>query len=61
MCVYSLRGNELGAAGAGALAEALKLNAVLTALNLEYNQLDNAVKQSVCDAVAGRDGFVLKL
>ena len=37
--VYSLRGNALGAAGAGALAEALKLNAVLTHLDLSNNAL----------------------
>ena len=35
MCVYSLRGNHLGAAGAGALAEALKLNAVMNTITLD--------------------------
>ena len=37
--MYSLEGNELGAAGAGALAEALKLNAVLKSINLSRNHI----------------------
>ena len=41
VCVYSLEDNELGAAGAGALAEALKLNVVLTHLDLSKNALTN--------------------
>ena len=56
-----LNDRGVGVSGALVLAELVKFSAVLTALNLQLNMLDDAAKQSVHDAVAGRDGFVLGL
>ena len=57
-----LGNNGIGPAGGQAIGVGLQAGtAVLTALNLQNNILDDAAKQSVRDAVAGRDGFVLKL
>jgi len=39
----------------------LKVNAVLTKLDLEYNNMGDAGKKAVQDAVRGRSGFVLEL
>ena len=47
--------------GAKAIAEALKVNPVLTKLNLMYNKLGEAGRKAVRDAVKDRSGFVLKL
>ena len=52
--------NNIGDEGAKAIAEALKVNAVLTKLWLGSNNLGNAGKQ-VQDAVKGRSGFELEL
>ena len=60
--MHSLGDNAIGSDGAAAIVEALKANVVLTSLDLEYNQLDDAAKRSLRNAVAaGRDGFVLQL
>ena len=56
-----LRANSIGDDGAKAIAEALKVNAVLTKLYLEYNSVGDAGKKAVRDAVKGRSGFVLEL
>ena len=53
--------NKIGADGAKAIAEALKVNAVLTQLWLGYNNIGDAGKQAVQDAVKGRSGFQLHL
>ena len=46
----------------GRIAEALKVNPVLTKLNLQYNStMGDAGKQAVRDAVKDRSGFVLEL
>jgi len=52
---------ELYDDGAKAIAEVLKVNAVLTKLDLEYNNMGDAGKKAVQDAVRGRSGFVLEL
>ena len=54
-------GNGIGDDGAKAIAEALKVNAVLTKLHLEYNNLGEAGKKAVRDAVKDRSGFELEL
>jgi hypothetical protein len=41
--------------------EALKVNAVLTNLDLEINNMGDAVEKAVRVAVKGRRGFVLRL
>ena len=46
--------------GAKAIAEALKVNPVLTKLNLQANDLGDAGKKAVRDAVKDRSGFVLE-
>ena len=52
----------MGDDGAKAIAEALKVNAVLTKLNLQYNRsMGDAGKQAVRDAVKDRSGFELEL
>ena len=57
-----LNHNNIGPEGAIAIAEALKVNAVLTKLNLEYNSnMGEAGKTAVRDAVKDRSGFELKL
>ena len=38
-----------------------EVSSVLNSLNVQDNRLDNAEKQSLRDAVAGRDGFELIL
>jgi Ran GTPase-activating protein (RanGAP) involved in mRNA processing and transport len=53
--------NTIGDEGAIAIAEALKVNAVLTKLYLWNNNLRDAGKQAVRDAVKDRSGFVLEL
>ena len=57
-----LGGNRLiGDDGAKAIAEALKVNPVLTKLDLMYNNLGEAGKQAVRDAVKDRSGFVFSV
>ncbi len=41
--------------------EALKVNAVLTKLNLKYNNMGDAGKKALQNAVRGRSGFKLEL
>ena len=53
--------NSIGVEGAKAIAEALKVNAVLTKLDLKYNKLGEAGKKAVREAVKDRSGFVLEL
>jgi hypothetical protein len=58
--------NNISPEGAIAIAEALKVNAVLTKLNLkysyeEYNSMGDAGGKAVRDAVKDRSGFVLEL
>jgi hypothetical protein len=47
--------------GAKAIAEALKVNAVLTKLNLKFNDMGDAGNKALRDAVRGRSGFELEL
>ena len=61
MTNLQLDNNSIGANGAKAIAEALKVNPVLTKLDLEYNNLGEAGKKAVRDAVKDRSGFVLEL
>ena len=57
-----MRDNNIGDDGAKVIAEALKVNPVLTKLNLEYSKnLGEAGKKAVRDAVKDRSGFVLLL
>ena len=57
-----LSGNNIGAEGAIAITEVLKVNAVLTNLNLEYNSnMGDAGKKAVRDAVENRSGLVLEM
>ena len=51
--------NNIGSNGAKAIAEALKVNPVLTKLNLEVNNLGEAGEKAVRDAVKDRSGFEL--
>ena len=61
MTILFLNHNNIGDDGAKAIAEALKVNPVLTKLHLEYNDLGDAGKQAVRDAVKDRSGFELGL
>ncbi len=61
MTTLVLGGNVIGDEGAIAIAEALKVTAVLTELDLEYNRMGDAGKKAVRDAVMDRSGFVLML
>ena len=62
MTTLYLQRNSIGDDGAKAIAEALKVNAVLTKLNLQYNStMGDAGKQAVRDAVKDRSGFELEL
>jgi hypothetical protein len=56
----SFQGDEgIGPEGAKALAEALRVNAVLTQIGLRCNLMGDAEKQLVRDAVSGPNGFKL--
>ena len=46
--------NSIGVEGAKAIAEALKVNPVLTKLDLKYNLLGEAGEKAVQDAVKDR-------
>ena len=61
MTELNLRGNSIRDDGAKAIAEALKVNPVLTKLNLVYNNLGDAGEKAVRKAVKNRSGFVLLL
>ena len=55
-----LEHNQIGNEGAQALAEAVSVSGSLVYLNLNYNDnIGNAAKQSLRDAVQGRQGFEL--
>ena len=53
--------NSIGPEGAKAIAEALKVNAVLTKLYLHNNNLGDAGEKAVREAVKDRSGFELEL
>ncbi len=59
MTSLNLRNNNTRSEGAIAVAKALEVNAVLTKLDLTYNDLEDVDMQLVRDAVSGRDGFAL--
>ena len=61
MTTLRLNSNKIGAEGAIAIAEALKVMAVLTKLNLKYNGMGDAGEKAVRDAVKDRSGFELEL
>ena len=61
MTKLELGNNSIGDDGAKAIAEALKVNAVLTELHLYDNNLGDAGNKAVQDAVKGRSGFKLYL
>ena len=54
-----LRENELGKEGGIAIAEALKVNAVMKKCDLQCNDLGDAEKKMLRDAVSGRESFEL--
>jgi len=57
----SLYGNGIGEEGAKALASALRVNGVLTILNLCDNDLGDEGEGVIRDAVSGRVGFELEM
>ena len=61
MTTLRLSENVIGAEGAKVIAEALKVNAVLTKLDIRANNMGDAREKAVRDAVKGRSGFVLVL
>ena len=56
-----LNGNQLGDAGAEAIAAMLRTNRSVTSLNLRNNKIGDAGKKAVREAVEGRRGFTLWL
>ena len=56
-----LRNNQLGDAGAEAIAGMLRTNCSLTHLHLARNKIGDAGKKAVREAVEGREGFRLFL
>ena len=52
--------NRIGDEGATALASALRVNAVLTTLDLNFSIGDEG-KKAIQDAVSGREGFKLMM
>ena len=59
--VLRLHSNGITAMGAQALAGCLAACGLLWVLNLQDNELDDAAKQTLREAVAGREGFLLML
>ena len=53
--------NQLGDAGAEAIAAMLRTNRSLTELWLRGNKISDAGKKAVREAVEGREGFKLEL
>ena len=56
-----LYNNSIGAEGAVAIGEALKLNGSLTSLDVRANNLDDASKGQLRDIVKDRSGFELQV
>ena len=56
-----MRFNELNAAASKALADALSVNVVLNKLDVRDNNLGDAERLLLRDAVKGRNGFKLEL
>ena len=56
-----LGGNSIGDVGAEALAGALRVNGVLTHLDLEFNNINQKGKSQMREAVQGRKGFNLEI
>ena len=56
-----LGSNQLGDAGAEAIAAMLRTNRSLTLLWLAANKIGDAGKQALREAVEGREGFDLRL
>jgi len=62
LTTLDLRGNNIGAQGATALADALASGrAVLKQCDLRYNSMGGEVKAALQEAVKGREGFELLL
>ena len=61
MTTLYLGGNSIGVEGAKAIAEALKVTAVLTELWLGSNNMGAAGEKAVRDAVKDQSGFELHL
>ena len=63
LTTLNLFDNEISAEGGVAIAEALKVNGSLTALDVRYNfeggPLADQADAALMEAVAGREGFVL--
>ena len=59
--MLALAGNQLGDAGAEAIAAMLRTNRSLTKLDLQFNQIGDAGKKALREAVEGRQGFELVL
>ena len=55
-----LGGNQLGVAGAEAIAAMLRTNRSLTLLYLTENRIGGAGKKAVREAVEGREGFQIE-
>jgi len=55
----NLSNNQLGDAGAQAIAAMLRTNRSLTILNLKFNKIGDAGKKAVREVVEGREGFKL--
>ena len=54
-----LNGNQIGDAGAAALADALRVNGALTRLDLRNNKIGEDSKSKLREAVQGRPRFDL--
>ena len=57
--MLNLWNNAIGDDGAKAIAEALKVNPVLTKLDLRWNNMGDAGEKAVREAVKDRSGFEL--
>ena len=53
-----MRENKIGAEGAKSLADALRVNASLTKLDVSYNSMGLVGAAALRKAVEGRSGFV---
>jgi hypothetical protein len=57
----NLHRNKIGPDGATALADALRVNAVLITCDVRFNNMGEEAKAVLQGAVKGREGFVLVL